>query len=968
MAKRVSASAAEHVVAVRHPADDAQHIPRINTGGTGSGTGTGENDGGVRPFRPDDMPRVLDYEGMPPPPEDCVMLHGESDSNNNSNSNNLPEFPERVVVLRGSYLFYYDPDDVDDDDDGTNAHSDDKYVGPPLGVVPLDRVVVEFPPGGRRVFREHAPTDARNGYEMLVRHRGEAGGGNGNDDDGEDSDDSEEDVLSGFRRPGGASGGGAGGAAGSSKAKNCRAPHYLVASSLGEREEWAAAIRVRAEAARGRLTRLRPAKNRSVASTAASTAQRSRVSSAERSAAAAKAGGPNPFDGDGGHSDDEEDEGEPGAISSPERRRGGAVAVANGRDGSARQSSSASASNRKRDGSAKAGASGAGGAGGGIKIPGRPGTFDAAALGVAPEEQADVNSALRQFGQSRFDEAAWVEDFFKRHNEFDAPGMVRKLEKWQGSMKKGLRGAVLEQYEYFVEASKEMTTMGREVATLRQLVDAQLETVQGMRTIDFAAAFADPVADDYSYYSGDDMMGMDDMSAGGSSMGSSVEGALGGGGGAGKHRRRGSQASTDEGPDDEDEEDEGSFMEIPSWLDDATEEVSAFLKECRYTDATDLIVRARTEVNDVLAQHERLTDKRLGKKQLSSMQRILHDLDGLSERLGNRLAEGLRRKNEALKQTIKRERADPLSVLAPLVSPVCLNDDAVALHLLVKLGRSNDAATAYSARRSLLLMECLHERPIASANVAGTMDVVIYAAQLSQSFFSCLSQSVEGFLDLFLTDSSGKSKGDSSNNTSFDEMSSIRSSAAINKVPAGAIAAVVLWCDSELSKFAAAFGGTRVLGNLALSPPVHGGGGDNALGDKESIADLRKKLRDAEDAGDYSAAAKLRSKLSEIEQDGKGGRSKSGGSKPNAKEREEAIDISAKCVDQAFQFASENLDSIGLPMTPRLAEYIRARLKGCEGEIAQQLQSRWGHVTFDWSDEGGAIDIEAEDAAHLRDD
>ena len=817
------------------------------------------------------------------------------------------------------------------------------------------------------MFREHAPTDARNGYEMLVKHRGEVG----DNGDGNDSDGSEEDVLSGFRRPGGgASGSGNGGG------KNCRAPHYLVASSLGEREEWAAAIRVRAEASRGRLTRLRPAKNRSVASTAASTAQRSRVGSAERSSAAAatsKAGGAgdaNPFDGGDGHSDEEDDDQEPGAISSPERRRGaGSGAVTNGRDGSARQSSAGGAGGggRKRDGSSSASSSAkAGGGGGGIKIPGRPGTFDAAALGVAPEEQADVNSALRQFGQSRFDEAAWVEDFFKRHNEFDAPGMVRKLEKWQGSMKKGLRGAVLEQYEYFVEASKEMTTMGREVATLRQLVDAQLETVQGMRTIDFAAAFAD----DYSYYSGDDMMGMDDMSAGGSSMGSSVEGALGGGGGGGggggtaKHRRRGSQASTDEGPDDEDEEDEGSFMEIPSWLDDATEEVSAFLKECRYTDATDLIVRARTEVNDVLAQHERLTDKRLGKKQLSSMQRILHDLDGLSERLGNRLAEGLRRKNEALKQTIKRERADPLSVLAPLVSPVCLNDDAVALHLLVKLGRSNDAATAYSARRSLLLMECLHERPIASANVAGTMDVVIYAAQLSQSFFSCLSQSVEGFLDLFLTDSNGKSKSDI--NTSFDEMSSIRSSAAINKVPAGAIAAVVLWCDSELSKFAAAFGGTRVLGNLALSPPVHGGG-ESALGDKESIADLRRKLRDAEDAGDYSAAAKLRSKLSDMEQNGKGGRSKSGGSKPNAKEREEAIDISAKCVDQAFQFASENLDSIGLPMTPRLAEYIRARLKGCEGEIAQHLQSRWGHVTFDWSDEGGTIDIEAEDA-YLRED
>ena len=885
-----SAAASEHVVSVPHPTDASQHIPRIGTGGSAAGDS-------LRPFRPDDMPRVLDYDGLPPPPDDCVMLHGETaEGGGGGSGDNLPEFPERVVVLRGAYLFYYDPDDVDDDDDGTNAHSADKYVGPPLGVVPVDRVMVEFPPGGRRVFREHAPTDARNGYEMLVRHRGEAGAGGGGEDS--DDDDDEEDVLGGFRRGGGGGGGGGNKAGG----KNCRSPHYLVASSLGEREEWAAAIRVRSEASHGRVTRLRPAdKNRSVAATAA--------------------GSPNPFEGG-------EDDDESGAISSPERRRGANGSGRSNGDVSARPTTPVAAGGKRRDGSATSSAAGAKGRAG-IRIPGRPGTIDAAGLGVAPEEQADVDNALRQFGQSRFDEAAWVDDFFKRHNEFDAPGMVRKLEKWQGSMKKGLRGAVLEQYEYFVEASKEMTTMGREVATLRQLVDAQLETVQGMRTIDFAAAFADPVADDYSYYS-DDMMGMDDMSAGGSSMGSSVEGALGAGGGRAKHRPRGSQASTDEGPDDEDEEDDGSFMEIPSWLDDATEEVSAFLKECRYTDATDLIVRARAEVNDVLAQHERLTDKRLGKKQLSSMQRILHDLDGLSERLGNRLAEGLRQKNEALKQTIKRERADPLSILAPLVSPVCLNDDAVALNLLVKLGRSNDAATAYSSRRSLLLMECLHERPIASANVPGTMDVVIYAAQLSQSFFSCLSQSVEGFLDLFLADPSGKSKSDIS--ASFDEMSSIRSGAA-NKVPAGAIAAVVLWCDSELSKFAAAFGGTRVLGNLALSPPVNGGG--------------------AKEHGDKEA-------------DGKSGRSKSGDSKANSKEREEAIDISAKCVDQAFQFASENLDSIGLPMTPRLAEYIRARLKGCDGEIAQQLQTRWGHVTFDWSEESGAIDVE--DDAYLRDD
>ena len=95
-----------------------------------------------------------------------------------------------------------------------------------------------------------------------------------------------------------------------------------------------------------------------------------------------------------------------------------------------------------------------------------------------------------------------------------------------------------------------------------------------------------------------------------------------------------------------------------------------------------------------------------------------------------------------------------------------------------------------------------------------------------------------------------------------------------------------------------------------------------------------------------------------------------------------AIEVAAQCVDQAFSCASQNLDSVGLPLTPRLAEYIRyvrytlfpkkkvavkdrvsenvtqlflfcpqyfrSRLKGCEGEVAALLSDRWSHVTLDW--------------------
>ena len=93
------------------------------------------------------------------------------------------------------------------------------------------------------------------------------------------------------------------------------------------------------------------------------------------------------------------------------------------------------------------------------------------------------------------------------------------------------------------------------------------------------------------------------------------------------------------------------------------------------------------------------------------------------------------------------------------------------------------------------------------------MDLVIYAAQLSQSFFSDLAFAVEGFLDLFLVASEPQGPKD-------EEMdSSSMLSAAQRNVPQTALAAIVLWCDSELAKFSSAFGGTRILGNLALSPP-----------------------------------------------------------------------------------------------------------------------------------------------------
>jgi len=336
------------------------------------------------------------------------------------------------------------------------------------------------------------------------------------------------------------------------------------------------------------------------------------------------------------------------------------------------------------------------------------------------------------------------------------------------------------------------------------------------------------------------------------------------------------------GSDDEGE----SPIEVPSWLDDVSEEISAFIKECRYSDATDLLFKAKNEVNEILSLHDRPgSDHKLTKKQHTTMLGIVNTLEKLSERMCNRLVETLRRKNEALKQAGKRERSDPLALMAPLVSPCCLGDDTIPLHLLVKLGKTQEAATAYAARRSLLLLESLHERPISGTS---NVDVVIYAAQLSQSFFSCLAGAVEGFLDLFLMQPEGVSKDDRG-----AEDASMLSSASRN-VPPGALASIVLWCDSELSKFSSAFSGTRILGNLALSPPPRQ---DSAQGKVRMVG------------------------FDEDENQG-------------TKERQNAIEVAAQCVGQAFQYASENLDNIGLPLTPRLAEYIRYEI---ESTIVQPL-------------------------------
>jgi hypothetical protein len=209
------------------------------------------------------------------------------------------------------------------------------------------------------------------------------------------------------------------------------------------------------------------------------------------------------------------------------------------------------------------------------------------------------------------------------------------------------------------------------------------------------------------------------------------------------------------------------------------------------------------------------------------------------------------------------------------------------------------------------------------------VDLVIYAAQLSQSFFSCLASAIEGFLDLFLTAAPSDKQGredESSIHTDFQSM---------RDLPAGALASIVLWCDSELAKFAVAFGGTRILGNLALSPPPRESpekGGQRVVGQTMELNG--SKDRQVSNTSKLSCIPHIAFEFTN----------------PfiNNCSRQSAIEVAAQCVGQAFQYASENLDTVGLPLTPRLAESLRKRLKGCEAEVASLLDDRWRPVVLEW--------------------
>lgn len=710
-----------------------------------------------RRFEATDMARILEFEEISNFVRDDMLRVGDFVGDGTSQIS----FPSYFAAMRGGFIFCFDKDDVEKGSDGRYT----TFEAPPKLCIPLDNVQVQFPPGGRRVFREHAQTEAQSGYELIVQH-------------------------------------------------GDRPPAFLVAESLTKRNKLGEAIKSRAGISKP-------------------TALRAGYSAAVAAATA--------------NLDD------PLSRSNREERR---REIESRNNEAAKESMMRNGRRESTTGATKK------------KI-------------MEVSEDADLAAAVVEFGVTGFDEKDWTNQYFQVHDENEAAKTIEQMDHWLFNMKKSLKGAVLEQYEYFVQASGEMTTMGKEVSSLKARIEAQVDTLREMKSIDFYRSSNDDKSDQ------DEIMGRDDNSASDESekptgfvddLGEMMN----------RHRSMNgtaeTAASTDNGGSTAEDV---PRIEVPDWLEEIDEEILATVRECRYSSAIELHLKGVAEVNDLIDKHEQPTAYRLTSVQLEQLRNLKKRLKVIGNRISARLEESLRRKNEALRQANKRERADALASLAPIVSPCSLNDDGHYLQLLVRMGRTQEASDAYSARRSLLLLECLQERPMSGA---GTVDLVIYAAQLSQSFFSCLASSIEGFIDLFISVHTEKPEDNS-------EISSVNSMLVPKNVPAGAVSAIVLWCDAELSKFAIAFGGTRILANLALSPPTSG---PRVVGE--------------------------------------------------SKDRENAIQVAAQCIDQAFLYASQNLDGVGLPLTPRLAEMVRVRLKGCEQEIANKLSERWHTLVHDWKE------------------
>jgi len=209
---------------------------------------------------------------------------------------------------------------------------------------------------------------------------------------------------------------------------------------------------------------------------------------------------------------------------------------------------------------------------------------------IEQKEQHEIDEAIEEFSSKTFfEESEWIHNFFRNHDEAEAAIMASKLERWQTSIKKGLRGAVLEQYEYFVEASREMSIMGKEVLALKDLANKHVEVLESMNNIDVTADF---VSRDSAVIDADDEMGAysSDSDTEEKNSNNSLTRPKGLIQSAGSFLNSSSRKQRNL-----------AEIEIPDWLCESVEDTAMFLRRAQYPDAVDLLLKSKSEISELMS-------------------------------------------------------------------------------------------------------------------------------------------------------------------------------------------------------------------------------------------------------------------------------------------------------------------------------------------------------------------------------
>lgn len=209
---------------------------------------------------------------------------------------------------------------------------------------------------------------------------------------------------------------------------------------------------------------------------------------------------------------------------------------------------------------------------------------------IEQKEQHEIEEAIEEFSSKTFfEESEWIHNFFRNHDEAEAAIMASKLERWQTSIKKGLRGAVLEQYEYFVEASREMSIMGKEVLALKDLANKHVEVLESMSNIDVTSDF---VSRDNAAIDADDEMGAysSDSDTEGKNSNKSLTRPKGLIQSSGSFLNSSSRKQSNL-----------AEIEIPDWLCESVEDTAMFVRRARYPDAVDLLLKSKSEISELMS-------------------------------------------------------------------------------------------------------------------------------------------------------------------------------------------------------------------------------------------------------------------------------------------------------------------------------------------------------------------------------